>query len=128
MSFNITLQNYAITITPNLRDRVYYAEDFIPLLDNLKKYGIEVLVSKFEMKKNKILHLHIAAIGPTGLYFIRLQKAGWQVFIKVMTDESGWLDYITKTSVNNIEEEQLLQTHYLIHNSPLLQPFLDMEE
>lgn len=117
MAFNFIKENYAITITPNSKKKVFYAADFEPMLDILRKASIEIVAKRFEIKKDNTLHMHLACTGPQGLYYQKLQKQGWQVFVKPIFDGVGWLSYLDKTSCNDIEEEQLLQEHYLRHNN-----------
>jgi hypothetical protein len=118
MSFQVPRENYAVTITPNKKDKVYYAEDFSPFMGKLAENACSIVAKKFEQKKDHTLHMHLALTGPTGLYWNKVRASGWQVYVKPIYDLDGWLDYVLKTSANEYEESQLLDDHFLFHNSP----------
>lgn len=115
--------NYAVTITPNKKDRVYYQEDIDLVVAQLLKVDhISILFKPaYEMKKDRTLHAHLAIIGPVGLRYTSLQHKGFQVYVKPMYNGNRWLNYLSKCQKCPQEQEELLLSHFYHHNY-MIQP------
>lgn len=93
---------YAVTVTPNKRDRDYSRKDII---QNLKKLGGNKIINKviryaFEHKKDNTLHVHgIVTTRAPFKYTPRCK--GWQWYLKAiptMDDMYQWERYCYKNS------------------------------
>lgn len=99
---------YALTIVPNLKDRVYVEDDIVENLKDLciksySDYNVQVLPEKytFERKKDGTLHLHALVFANTRLadykgYHKGIQVSGWSRYFRICNDNNVWLDYMFK--------------------------------
>lgn len=106
---------YCLTVTPNRRDKVYYALDIDNVINELiSEYGFIITHKSFEMKKNKILHCHLAIASPVRLYPYPTKK-GWQLYFERNPTEK-WYNYLKKESQCPISQSMVLALHYFHHN------------
>lgn len=105
--------NYAITVNPNSKDRVYFKEDIDHIIDDVcNAQFLDVLYPpRYELKQDRTLHAHLAVTGPVGLRYTKCQRKGWQVFVRPMYNGKNWQSYCDKFKRNKILEEHILLSH-----------------
>lgn len=86
--YAFTLRRTKIDVSVSLRDEY---EEHLRLFDAL---GARVKDVEYENKGG--LHVHGIIEIPLGMYLKKLRFRGWNLDLKVIYDEQGWLSYIRK--------------------------------
>lgn len=91
---------YGITITPNLKDRIYFPQDFSDVINKrLKRFTF--LKQVWEMNKKNNLHTHILAEAPhpSKIKYKLIHQYGWNIHIFPITTalaKQRWESYLNK--------------------------------
>jgi len=102
----MSINNYAFTLRKTkLVDshepemlRLHYEDR----LESFRKLGLFVKDYEFETKHG--LHVHGIIEIPISFYLKKLRMRGWNLDLKIIYDEEGWLSYIRKEKLKRTVE------------------------
>lgn len=112
--FSTLDSEYALTVTPNKRDRVYMKEDIDKKVKMLKRNNDRILsidILSYEIKKCGTLHAHCLVLIKGKKYFKYPEYKGWQFYFKPLTNKEGWLNYCKKHAYCEAVQNQILYEH-----------------
>lgn len=114
----VEYKKYALTVTPNKRDRVYYADDIMEKIDVIRSNHkvIDVQILSYEIKKTGVLHAHCSLVVKNKGFYRYPKFPGWQVYIKPVTCEKGWIRYCRKHAHNRASQNEILIQHHARNN------------
>jgi len=92
----MAMQDYAFTLrrTKLCKDTRPLEEQYEEHLEMFRQSGAEIRDHEYETKGG--LHVHGIMRVPSDYYFKKLRYRGWNLDVKVIYDEVGWLSYIRK--------------------------------
>lgn len=98
------MQDYAFTLRRTMlcKDKRPLEEQYEEHLELFRQSGAEICDHEYETKAG--LHVHGIMRVPFNFYFKKLRFRGWNLDVKIMYDEVGWLSYIRKEKLKKCVE------------------------
>lgn len=105
---------YSITLKPLSSSKVYYPDDFAPIVARHFK-TLNIMDITYEQDSNHILHAHILAEGRGEETFKPIRW--WHTDIQKTENIQRWASYMRKHARNADEQDNILWQHYSYHNN-----------